>query len=255
MIQVIAGQFQRSVCFLQPCHPKMTDELLAKSIVDSPSRALIVLEDIDALFGKDRQTLHEKTPLTFTGLLNALDGIANPNGLIFVLTTNYVDRLDPALVRAGRVDVKIRFPSASQEQVRSMFLRFYPDQETEANLFLENIKSHFNLEVEGEDSLSMASLQLHFIRCRTASPSECVGRITEFVEILANEKRVALEMKKLQEERKKKEQEDRDNESKQDDAKSVAATTTDGAPADGAPADGAPVDGAPADGVPIDNLN
>jgi chaperone BCS1 len=39
------------------------------------------------------------------------------------MTTNYFDRLDPALIRPGRVDVSIRFGLASMKQIKRMFLR------------------------------------------------------------------------------------------------------------------------------------
>lgn len=44
--------------------------------------------------------------VTFSGLLNCLDGVASTEARILFMTTNYLDRLDPALVRPGRVDVK-----------------------------------------------------------------------------------------------------------------------------------------------------
>jgi ATP-dependent 26S proteasome regulatory subunit len=40
------------------------------------------------------------------GLLNGLDGMLTPHGLITVMTCNDISALDPALIRAGRVDVK-----------------------------------------------------------------------------------------------------------------------------------------------------
>ena len=43
--------------------------------------------------------------LTFSGLLNAIDGVTSTEGRIVFMTTNYVDRLDPALIRPGRVDL------------------------------------------------------------------------------------------------------------------------------------------------------
>ncbi len=55
--------------------------------------------------------------ITFSGLLNAIDGIASQEGRLFVMTTNYYDRLDPALIRPGRVDRVIYFPLASKNQV------------------------------------------------------------------------------------------------------------------------------------------
>ena len=42
--------------------------------------------------------------MTFSGLLNAIDGVTSTEGRIVFMTTNYIDRLDPALIRPGRVD-------------------------------------------------------------------------------------------------------------------------------------------------------
>lgn len=47
--------------------------------------------------------------VTFSGLLNAIDGVASADERILFMTTNHVDRLDPALIRPGRVDVKQHF--------------------------------------------------------------------------------------------------------------------------------------------------
>jgi len=55
--------------------------------------------------------------------------LANPDGQIFVLTTNHIDKLDPALLRSGRVDLKIEFPLAAAKQMKAMFRSFYPTLE------------------------------------------------------------------------------------------------------------------------------
>ena len=44
--------------------------------------------------------------LTLSGLLNAIDGVTSSEGRIVFMTTNYVDKLDPALIRPGRVDFR-----------------------------------------------------------------------------------------------------------------------------------------------------
>lgn len=44
--------------------------------------------------------------VTFSGLLNCLDGVASTEARILFMTTNYLERLDPALVRPGRVDIR-----------------------------------------------------------------------------------------------------------------------------------------------------
>lgn len=59
-------------------------------------------------------------------MLNALDGVTSSQGRIVVMTTNYIDRLDPALIRPGRVDVKQYIGYATEYQATTMFIRFYP---------------------------------------------------------------------------------------------------------------------------------
>merc|ERR1712173_217923 len=139
-------------------HPKMTDESFKSCIQRAPTNSLIVLEDIDALFNKDRSKKHKNCPLTFSGLLNGLDGVGNPDGQIFIMTTNFVDRLDDALIRSGRVDLHIEFPLATDEQLRKMFLLFYPESADSAALFVQQIRTYF------ADGISMAAVQQHFIQ-------------------------------------------------------------------------------------------
>lgn len=90
------------------------------------------------------------------GLLNALDGVAAAEGRILFMTTNYLNRLDDALIRPGRVDRIEYLGRASKTQVRAMFDRFYP---TQKELFDEIISPSCN--VEGQ--ISMAALQGVFL--------------------------------------------------------------------------------------------
>ena len=105
LIQALAGHYDRSVCYVQPTHPDMTDDSLRAAVNNAPANSIIVFEDIDALFGKQREAKIASSPLTFSGLLNSLDGIGHPRGQLFILTTNFRDQLDQALIRNGRVDL------------------------------------------------------------------------------------------------------------------------------------------------------
>jgi len=182
MVTVLAGKLRRNLSFLQPSDPNMTDEGFAKCLLQAPKNSIIVIEDIDALFSKDRQTMHKTTPLTFSGLLNGLDGVANPDGQIFILTTNYIDRLDPALIRAGRVDVKCEFPSVTDEQIEGMFLHFYPKMIQESKEFVKAIQNRFmGPSSKYDPELSMAALQQHFIGCRRETPENAILLVKQLV--------------------------------------------------------------------------
>eukprot|EP00414_Alexandrium_minutum_P000959 CAMPEP_0113834172 /NCGR_PEP_ID=MMETSP0328-20130328/8290_1 /TAXON_ID=39455 /ORGANISM="Alexandrium minutum" /LENGTH=382 /DNA_ID=CAMNT_0000802473 /DNA_START=24 /DNA_END=1169 /DNA_ORIENTATION=- /assembly_acc=CAM_ASM_000350 len=118
MIQALAGEFGRNLCYLSPTHPELDDDSLKSAIEKVPENAIVVLEDVDALFGKGREKKVHSSPLTFSGLLNALDGVGNHNGMVFVLTTNFKDQLDAALIRDGRVDLRIRFDYCTPDQMQ-----------------------------------------------------------------------------------------------------------------------------------------
>jgi len=178
MVQALAGKFNRSICYLQLVHPEMTDDGLKRAVQKCPKNAIIVLEDIDALFNADRSVREQSGSLTFSGLLNSLDGIGFPMGQIFVMTTNHRERLDPALVRPGRVDLHVYFGPAKFDQAKLMFLNFYGGAEEQASRFARGLAS-----ADGGDAISMASLQSFFIKNRRSSPDVAADRFMDAVSV------------------------------------------------------------------------
>jgi chaperone BCS1 len=71
--------------------------------------------------------------ISLSGLLNAIDGVASHEGRVLVMTTNFADKLDDALIRPGRIDMRIDFTLATRYQIRELFTRMYsPDRQHSA---------------------------------------------------------------------------------------------------------------------------
>ena len=111
-ITALAGHLDRGICVLNLSDRLLSDDRLNHLLAIAPQQTIILLEDIDAVFVSREETTEVKAAyqglnsVTLSGLLNALDGVASSEGRILFMTTNYLDRLDPALIRPGRVDYK-----------------------------------------------------------------------------------------------------------------------------------------------------
>jgi len=91
----------------------------ACSIARSLQPAMIVVEDVD-LIAEERDHYGGETPLLFT-LLNEMDGLAEDADVVFLLTTNRVDLLEPALAsRPGRVDQAVHIGLPDHEARRRL---------------------------------------------------------------------------------------------------------------------------------------
>ena len=73
------------------------------------------------------------------------------------MTTNYLERLDSALIRPGRVDIKTKIDYASESQIRRTFERFYPDAAPGLS------RQFSDFVVNSGRNYSMAQLQGHFL--------------------------------------------------------------------------------------------
>jgi SpoVK/Ycf46/Vps4 family AAA+-type ATPase len=68
---------------------------------------------------------NNKSKVTLSAILNAIDGIRNNHGMILVMTTNHPERLDDALIRDGRVDERLLFDYCTHNQIYTIFKNFY----------------------------------------------------------------------------------------------------------------------------------
>ena len=168
-ITSLAGELEYSICVLNLSDRSMSDDRLQHRLADAPENSIILLEDIDAAFvsREDSKATEEAykglNRLTFSGLLNAIDGVTSSEGRILFMTTNYIERLDPALVRPGRVDLIQYIGYCSRAQIKEMFVKFYPqDEPARAEAFADKIN---NLDVE----LSAAQVQGYFMWYKNSS--------------------------------------------------------------------------------------
>ncbi|XP_032671251.1 mitochondrial chaperone BCS1 [Odontomachus brunneus] len=165
-ITALAGELERGICVLNLSERGLTDDRLNHLLAVAPQQTIILLEDIDAAFTSREESKEVKSAyeglnrVTFSGLLNCLDGVASTEARILFMTTNYLERLDPALVRPGRVDVKEYIGWCSANQVEQMFLRFYrepgKDPDVLAKKFADNVISY-------KKNVSPAQIQGYFM--------------------------------------------------------------------------------------------
>ncbi len=155
-IAALAADHGMVICAANLGGMGITDAELLTMMQQTPKNAIVLLEDIDCVFAQRKRTDGDKiVGITFSGLLNALDGVAAPEGHILVMTTNHPELLDPALIRPGRCDQQLEIGNASREQAERLFLRFFPGQEKLATEFSERT---------GDGLFCMAALQGHLIR-------------------------------------------------------------------------------------------
>jgi ATP-dependent Zn protease len=153
---------------------KLDDNMLAQNFRDAPQSAILLLEDVDAVFVNRDKGSGSKSGVSFSGLLNAIDGVASQEGRIFFMTTNHLERLDEALIRPGRCDVRVELKKASKGQMERLFLRFFPDAELEAKEFALKLPTN---------EISMAQLQGHLLEHKTSAQVIYLFFFTKVIQI------------------------------------------------------------------------
>ena len=122
LIYTIASHFNFDIAFLNITRD-LDDNTFTRAVTNLPDNSILLLEDIDALF-VERDT---KCGVSFSTVLNVLDGMTKKHKLLTFLTTNYKDRLDSALKRSGRIDYELEFTYASKKQTKAMYSYFFKE--------------------------------------------------------------------------------------------------------------------------------
>lgn len=125
LIRALASELSLDIATLDVGRATLTDDDLREAIMRAPKRSLIVIEDVDAIFTQ-RDSGDRRSGVSFSGLLNAIDGVAAQEGRALIMTTNHKDRLDRALIRPGRADIHMELGLVNAATARRLFARFFP---------------------------------------------------------------------------------------------------------------------------------
>ena len=117
----------------------------------------MLIEDIDHLFDPKKQHDDMRHAITFSGLLNIMDGISKVKKLICIITCNSIDVLDKTLLR--RIDYSVKFSvGVTEEQLisfcnqlpnnieidRDKFVKYFKNKETTINIIQKWVLYHLN---------------------------------------------------------------------------------------------------------------
>jgi chaperone BCS1 len=126
LVTALASELSLNVCVLSLASPNVTDEKIGNLLASVPRRSVILIEDVDAFF-QQRAKADVQVKVSYSGFINALDGVAAHEGSVVFLTTNHPDRIDDAAIRSGRVDFRMELGPCDSDQLERMFLKFFDD--------------------------------------------------------------------------------------------------------------------------------
>ncbi len=97
----------------------------------------------------DKTKLKINEDISLSDLLNVIDEIAFDENVILIMTTNHSDKLDDALIRVDRIDLRIEFRFSSKSELRDLFLRMYSNEaESFQDALFEHDSSSWKLSVD-----------------------------------------------------------------------------------------------------------
>lgn len=108
-IKALASYFEKNICILDM--DLITGSGFEKALATAPRGSFILLEDFDSCSATQKREDKREPPMaeemggiSLSKILNVLDGVISLDGTLIFMTTNHLEKLDPALIRTGRVD-------------------------------------------------------------------------------------------------------------------------------------------------------
>jgi chaperone BCS1 len=140
------------------------------------ARVLIALEDVDCLF-RERSQSDENPGVTFSDLINCLDGLISSDNVVLVMTTNKPKLLDSALTRPGRIDLCINVPLPTRHTLTEAVRWYWTDRQ----VFSEDNVSALVKAAQTVAHLSMAGFVRFLFKFRN-DQQNALTNVVEFLE-------------------------------------------------------------------------
>lgn len=118
----------------------MDTDYITSTINADDETYVVLLEDIDCVIGnRESENDDLENKKNVNKLLQFLDSTSSPSNVIFVATTNHIEKLDDAILRAGRFDLKVNITNINEKSAAQMCKSFgIKDEATIKRLFKEN---------------------------------------------------------------------------------------------------------------------
>jgi len=124
IVKALACHFNLDLWYVSLSDLKAESSLLGLLAEVGP-RSILLLEDIDTVKITQERDSAEQGTISMSSLLNTLDGVGTPHGLVTMMTTNRFDVLDEALTRTGRMDLVEELSWPTGETLTRMFKHFF----------------------------------------------------------------------------------------------------------------------------------
>lgn len=137
LLRALTTHFKRNLCPLNLEHA--SDVKLPQLLRSAPESSFIVIEDFDSCQAvlKTESKTNENKPLNLmqeimgrsgkSAILQALDGVDVLDGQVIFLTTNYLDRIEPALIRDERVNHLVHLGLLNDEAIHRYIANVFPE--------------------------------------------------------------------------------------------------------------------------------
>jgi chaperone BCS1 len=177
-VVALASALQMDIAVLSLGDSNLDDNSVSELFSSIPVNSIVLMEDIDCAFLERKEGEDKRSKVTFSGLLNAIDGVAAGEGRLLFATTNHIARLDPALIRPGRIDRKLYIGCANRDQAHRLFMRFFPDaSEARASAFAQKIPL---------GKVTMSALQTHLLMYADDIDS-AIAQLDDLIESLSDQ--------------------------------------------------------------------